>query len=149
MMGKWKISLLSLLTIFFLSACNVGNNEMNEEDGVDPSPVRYNPDTNDDDAILYDTDAKPNGNIQYNNEKNGYDSKTNLGDVPIIYDKDTKQNDDFYNSDTHLNNVQKRYESPTRTRGNQPLEHHENPAKTDLEQEKGNDREFNKNRGAE
>jgi hypothetical protein len=42
---KWQISILSgLLSVGFLSACNLGNNEMNEPDEVDFRPVRYDRD---------------------------------------------------------------------------------------------------------
>ena len=86
MKAKWKISFLSaLLSVSFLTACNMGNNEFNEQDEVDYSPVRY-------------------------------DQNTNLND------NDNK-------------------------RTNRPFNHDENPNQTDQELEKGNDLEFNKNRG--
>ncbi|WP_026581431.1 hypothetical protein [Bacillus sp. J33] len=47
MKHKWYISILSvLLSVSFLSACNLGNNEMNEQDGVGTRPVRYDRDNN-------------------------------------------------------------------------------------------------------
>lgn len=90
MNNKWKISLLStLISLSFLSACNVDNNEINEQDEVDYRPVRN------------DRDTDLNENI---NDEN---------------------------------------------RTNKPFPHDETPEQTDEKREKGDDLEFDRNRGAE
>lgn len=56
---KWQLSILSaLLSVSFLSACNLGNNEMNEPNDVDFRPVRYDRDNNinDDNNDFLDND---------------------------------------------------------------------------------------------
>jgi hypothetical protein len=47
MKGKWKITILSaLLSVSFLSACNAGNTDFNDQEEVDYRPVRNDTDTN-------------------------------------------------------------------------------------------------------
>lgn len=90
MKAKWKISILStLLSVSFLSACNLGNNEIIEQEEVDYQPVRYESDYNQN---------------QNNEETNPANRSTN---------------------------------------------HDENPENTEKRMEKGDDLEFDKDRGAE
>jgi hypothetical protein len=90
---KWKISILStLLTVSFLSACNMSNNKFNDQNEVDYRPVRY--------------------------------------------ENDTFPNDDMTN-DNELN------------RTNRSFPHNESPDQTDERMEKGNDLQFDKDRGAD
>jgi hypothetical protein len=46
MKTQWKISILTALLSLSLSACNADNNDVNEQDGVDIQPVRYENDSN-------------------------------------------------------------------------------------------------------
>ncbi|WP_249593831.1 hypothetical protein [Peribacillus frigoritolerans] len=64
MKGKWKITILSaLLSVSFLSACNAGNNDFNDQEEVDYRPVRNdtdtNPNNNNDDNRSFKHDENP------------------------------------------------------------------------------------------
>ncbi|MGM0876670.1 MAG: hypothetical protein ACQEWV_18395 [Bacillota bacterium] len=74
---KWQLSILSaLLSVSFLSACNLGNNEINEPEEVDYRPVRYdrennlNNDNNDflDNNRTNDRDLDPTEMLDRDNE---------------------------------------------------------------------------------
>jgi hypothetical protein len=88
----WKITLLTILSLGFISGCNSAEkrDSLNQENDVNFRPVRY-------------------------------ERKTN----------ENESNNDYKNQE------------------NRRFLHDETPEQTDDEMEKGNDLEFNKNRGAE
>lgn len=77
---KWQLSILSgLLSVSFLSACNLGNNEMNEPDEVDFRPVRYDRDNNiNDNNDFLDNDRTDERDIDPTDVRNDRDNELDL-----------------------------------------------------------------------
>lgn len=87
--AKWKITILTaLLSVTFLSGCNVDNNEMNQHDGGNYRPVRYNPETNQNTNNFYLDNNRAN-NRTFEHDENHYNTgrRLNNGD-DLEFDRD-------------------------------------------------------------